>query len=83
MRKTSTTAPVAAGQPAGPEFVRPGDMYSVFGIGRTHSYQLMEEGKIKSVSLREPGSARGIRLISVASVRAFLNGRMNEIPEAR
>ncbi|HEV3098339.1 MAG TPA: hypothetical protein VGY75_01350 [Candidatus Udaeobacter sp.] len=51
---------------AGPEWLRPRDMRSTYGIGRAHAYNLFREGKIHGVLLRQPGKATGIRLFLVA-----------------
>jgi hypothetical protein len=74
-----TAAPIAPGATgAVPEFCRPGDMPRLFGIGRTYAYQLIQEGKIKSVSLRKRGARFGVRLISCDSVREFLAREMEK-----
>jgi len=72
--KRFTTAPVQAGDAAGmePEFVRVPDVQRVWGIKRGTCYGLINSGKIKSVSLRSRGETKGCRLVSVASVRAFI-----------
>jgi hypothetical protein len=49
-------------------------MRQMFGISRTAAYDLINDGLIKSVSLRRKGRARGRRLYDVASVRAYLMG---------
>lgn len=55
------------------EFCRPGDLRRLFSITRSTGYNLIAEGLIASVSLRRKGQARSIRLVSVPSVRAYLN----------
>ena len=75
-KTTATIAPGASG--AQPEFCRPGDMPRLFGIGRTYTYQLINEGKIKSISLRKRGTRFGVRLISCDSVREFLRSEMDK-----
>jgi hypothetical protein len=47
--------------------------YSRFSKGLL--YSLMNRGLIKSVSLRERGMVKGKRIISVDSLRSFLNSR--------
>jgi hypothetical protein len=37
------------------------------------AYLLVNEGKIKSVSLRRLGNLKGVRLVYAASVREYLN----------
>lgn len=56
-----------------PEFCRMGDLRKLFGITRSMAYLLIDEGKIKSVSLRRHGNAKGVRLVYVASVREYLH----------
>jgi hypothetical protein len=56
---------------ASPEFVDHKGMRALFGLSRAHAYQLASEGKIRSVSLRKPGTIRGRRLFDCASIRAF------------
>jgi hypothetical protein len=58
-------------QAARPEWVRmpkPGAVCPWSGLGRSHLYALIGEGKIKTVSLRREGTARGVRLIHLQSV---------------
>jgi excisionase family DNA binding protein len=44
-------------------------------LSKPKLYQLINAGKIRSVSLRERGQIRGTRLISFDSLRAFLESR--------
>lgn len=55
-----------------PEWLRIAGAVTLYGIGRSSLYELIAEGKIKSVCLRQRGSARGIRLISADSLSAYL-----------
>ena len=62
-------------QAARPEFVRmpkPGCVCPWCGLGRSHLYALAKEGKIKTLSLRKRGAARGVRLVKLDSVFAYL-----------
>ena len=59
------------------EFCRPGDCNRLFGLKRGMVYGLEKEGLIKTVSLRRPGQIKGVKLVHVGSVRAFLHDRMN------
>lgn len=63
-----TTAPV---QP-GIEWLRPGDVRPRYGIGRSLLYELLKEGKIKSVCLRREGRATGLRLVSARSLEQYI-----------
>jgi predicted DNA-binding transcriptional regulator AlpA len=54
------------------QFVRMGDVRQLFGITRPTAYLLAKKGKIHTVSSSQPGQIRGVRLVSVSSVRAYL-----------
>ena len=56
-----------------PEFGRWRDVERLFGIKRGTLYNLMAEGKVKSVVLRRKGNLHGCRLIHLASVSQYLN----------
>ena len=56
------------------EWLRPGDVRNRFGIGRAKVYQLINSGKIRSVCIREPHKAFGMRLINAQSIRDFIEG---------
>jgi hypothetical protein len=58
------------------EFVTSAQAKCVFGIVKSHLYALKDEGKIKSVCIRKRGAARGKRLWSCDSIRAFLHSQM-------
>ncbi len=67
-----TTAPIEQGA----EWVRlPRPGSHLCGLGRTYLYQLTKSGKIKSVALREPGKARGVRLLYKPSILAFIEAQ--------
>ncbi|MGH7950638.1 MAG: hypothetical protein ACREFE_01780 [Limisphaerales bacterium] len=42
------------------------------GFSRAKLYSLAGEGKIRSVSIREPGAVKGTRLFHLASILAFI-----------
>ena len=44
----------------------------IFGLSRTKLYQLAGAGKVRSVSLREPGQSKATRLFHVESLRGFI-----------
>jgi hypothetical protein len=74
-----TTDPVGVAQASAtqdPEFLDAAGLQSRFGIKRSLAYSLLADNSIKGVSLRRRGQVRGKRLFSVASVRAFLNSKM-------
>jgi hypothetical protein len=75
-------------RPRGPAAVRVGPntewtdflgLQELFGIRRSLAYHLVEEGALKSVSLKQPGEKRGKRLFHVASVRQYLNARLSAV----
>lgn len=74
--KTMTTDPISVASPSNstlPEFGRWRDVERLFGIKRGTLYNLINEGKIKSVMLRRKGNVHGCRLIHLASVSQYLN----------
>lgn len=42
------------------------------GLSRAYLYKLIGAGRVRSLSLAEPGAARGVRLIDLASLREYL-----------
>ena len=56
-----------------PEFGRWQDVQRHFGIKRSTLYRLIADGKIRSITLREPGRKFGCRLIHLQSVREHLH----------
>jgi len=56
-----------------PEFLRVKGVELMFGIKRGKLCALINEGNIKSKTLRSRGTVRGIRLIDIQSVREFIN----------
>jgi hypothetical protein len=71
-----TTAPV---QP-GAEWLRVSDVTKLFRISRSLTYELIKEGKLRSVCLRRKNRQSGIRLIATDSVRAYI-ASFEESPE--
>lgn len=61
-----------------PEFGRWRDVERQFGIKRGTLYNLIAEGKVKSVVLRRRGNVHGCRLICLASVSQYLNSLMED-----
>lgn len=59
-----------------PEFGRWRDVQRLFGIKRGTLYNLLAEGKVKSVSLRVRGQKAGVRLIHLDSVRDYIHKQM-------
>lgn len=46
---------------------------TLFGFSRSSLYELIKEGKIRSISVRKKGNTRGRRLFDLESIRAYLN----------
>ncbi|RYD72172.1 MAG: DNA-binding protein [Verrucomicrobiaceae bacterium] len=78
----SVSALLAADPSAKPEWLRMKAATNLFGIGRSRLYELIEERKIKSISLRDRGKQRGIRLISYDSLKAFIEKIAKEQEQA-
>jgi excisionase family DNA binding protein len=55
-----------------PEYLRPAAACRVFSLGRSKLYELLAEGKLKSVSMRKRGQRHGTRLISYDSLKNYL-----------
>jgi hypothetical protein len=74
----STTATVEAGntEQTLPEFGRVKDVEKLFGVKRGILYRWINEGKVKSVCIREPGNVQGVRIIHLASVRNYIVSQM-------
>lgn len=62
--QTTTTEPV--------EWLRVPQAAQRFSLSRSTLYVLMQEGKIRSCSLRRKGAVRGARRISAESIRMYL-----------
>jgi hypothetical protein len=75
----TTLEPVkAAAVSTQPEFVDHKGVRALYGLSRSSAYNLAAEGKIRTVSLRRPGTIRGRRLFDCASIRKFLNAHVQE-----
>ena len=69
---TSYQYPHVAVAPLKPEWVRLPAAVEYSGIGRSSLYQRIASGEIRSALIRKPGNVRGIRVVSVASLDAFV-----------
>ena len=74
-----TIAPIAVptGAVLQPEFIRlpkPGEQCPLTGLRRSQLHMLINEGKVRSISLRKRGHLRGTRLIVVDSLLGYLRG---------
>jgi hypothetical protein len=77
---TTNTHTQSIGQAAQyqPEFINHHQATAMFGLSRSHLYQLVQSGKIKSVSLRERNKIKGKRLFIADSIREFLTANIEE-----
>lgn len=53
-------------------YLRPDQVPRRYPFSKALVYHLLNSGDIKSILIHKPGSVRGIRLISVASIEAYL-----------
>jgi len=51
---------------------------AIYGMSRTKLWQLQKAGKIRSVSLTEPGMARATRLFEAKSIEAYIESFLPE-----
>ncbi len=61
-----------------PQFGRHQDVQRLFGIKRGTLYNLMGEGKIKSVLIRRRGNIHGCRLFYLPGIQDFLRQLLEE-----
>ena len=50
------------------------------GLSRAELYLAAKAGRVRCKILRKPGNERGIRLINVPSVRAYIDSIPDEVP---
>ena len=60
------------GEKIEPEWWRVATAEHVTGIGKAKLYELIAKGKIKTACLKDDQQAFGVRLIHVASLRAYI-----------
>ena len=41
-------------------------------LGRSKFYQLISDGRVRSITLREPGSKKGVRLVELQSLLDYI-----------
>ena len=56
------------------EWLRPAEVPLVYPCSRSYLYVLLEEQKIHSICVRKKGNRRGMRFVSVESLRNFFEG---------
>lgn len=73
---STTTEPIApAATMPEPEWIRVKQACEWTSMCKPTLYKLMAAGKVRFISLREHGTAKGTRLISFPSLKAFLESR--------
>lgn len=74
LKTEQTAAPIfgVVAKNGEPEFGRWQDVERLYGIRRSRLYELMNEGLIQSVSLRQRGQTRGCRLFFLPSISHYL-----------
>jgi hypothetical protein len=61
-----------------PQYADSKGLFKITGIGRSLAYELFNQGKLVSVSIRRPGSIRGKRLWHIPSALCFLDSCRKE-----
>ena len=61
-----------------PEFGRWKDVERLYGIKRGTLYNLLADGKVKSVSMRRKGNKNGCRLFYLPGISEYLNSLLND-----
>jgi hypothetical protein len=46
-----------------------------FNLGKTFLYQILAEGKVRTVLLKREGKARGKRMVSLSDLRTLLESK--------
>ena len=64
------------------EFCRINEAQRIWGLKRGLVYRKINDGTIRSITLREPGKKFGVRLLWVASIRSWLMSEL-EAQESR
>ena len=70
-----TTHLIERGASCEPEWMRPGVAASWVGVSRSLIYSWMNDGLIRNVSLRKRGQIKATRLVSVYSLRQFIESK--------
>lgn len=65
--------PASSASKSLPEFGRWRDVERLFGIKRGTLYNLLAEGKVKSISMRRKGSKHGCRLFYLPGISEYLH----------
>ncbi len=77
--KTTSPSPQSATVTSLPEFADHRTARALFGLSRSYLYNLANERKIRSVSIRKPGALKGRRLFDCASIRDFIQASSQSV----
>jgi hypothetical protein len=58
--------------PAFTRFPRPGFRDPFSGFCRSQMFEAVKSGRVKSYSIKKPGTSRGVRVIDCDSLRAYI-----------
>jgi hypothetical protein len=74
-RKLSPTKPPVIFDSTGlsPEWMRISHIPMFCGLSRSHIWLKITDRTLESIHVKAPGATRGVRLVSVASLRKYLN----------
>ncbi len=77
-KNTQTTESIQVGNTTGilPEFGRAADVQRLFGLKRGTLYNMLNDGKVRSVLQRVRGQKSGVRLFYLAGIREMLMSEM-------
>jgi hypothetical protein len=64
-----------------PKWMRIKDAARYAGLSRSLLYEILASGEIKSFALKSAGAIRGVRLVSVESIDAFITRKAGEAEE--
>ncbi len=73
-----TLTPTAAALPSWVRLPKPGTLCPWTGLSRSKLWETLQTGKVRNVCLRKEGALRGARLISLASLLAYLDSLTDE-----
>jgi hypothetical protein len=59
--------------PLNPEWLRISRIPPLYGLSRSHIWLKIQDRTLESIHVKAPGATRGVRLVSVASLRKYLN----------
>jgi hypothetical protein len=74
--QTSVTDALPCGAETKPRFGRIVDAMRRYPLGRTSLYKLIDRGLIRSAVIRVRGTERGLRILDLASLEAFLSAEI-------